>query len=85
MQKFTAPISQMQRVGTDGPAKPRGSVRVVDTRTTTVDLSKYDEKLETLASPYSSDRGTNRQKLKKQDNRSQYSKAKERSVRRSNA
>ena len=77
VQKFTAPISQMQRVGTDGPAKPRGSVRVVDTRTTTVDLSKYDEKLETLASPYSSDRGTNRQKLKKQDNRSQYSKAKE--------
>ncbi len=77
VQKFTAPISQMQRVGTDGPAKPRGSVRVVDTRTTTVDLSKYDEKLETLASPYSSDRGTNRQKLKKQDNRSQYSKAKD--------
>lgn len=77
VQKFTAPISQQQRIGTDGPAKPRGSVRVVDTRTTTVDLSKYDEKLETLASPYSSDRGTNRQKLKKQDNRSQYSKAKE--------
>ena len=77
VQKFTAPISQIQRVGMDGPAKPRGSVRVVDTRTTTVDLSKYDEKLETLASPYSSDHGTNRQKLKKQDNRSQYSKAKD--------
>ncbi len=77
VQKFTAPISQMQRVGTDGPAKPRGSVRVVDTRTTTVDLSKYDEKLETLASPYNSDHGTNRQKLKKQDNRSQYSKARD--------
>ena len=78
VQKFTAPISQMQRVAaTDGPAKPRGSVRVVDTRTTTVDLSRYDEKLETLAGGYGNDRSTNRQKLKKQDTRGQYSKAKD--------
>ena len=77
VQKFTAPISQMQRVAvTDGPAKPRGSVRVVDTRTTTVDLSRYDEKLETLAGGYG-DRSVSRQKLKKQDTRGQYSKAKD--------
>ena len=78
VQKFTAPISQMQRVSSgDGPAKPRGSVRVVDTRTTEVDLSKYDEKLDVLAGSYGSDNSSNRQKLKKQDTRSQYSKAKD--------
>ena len=78
VQKFTAPISQMQRVSTsDGPAKPRGSVRVVDTRTTEVDLSRYDEKLDVLAGSYGSDNGSNRQKLKKQDTRGQYSKAKD--------
>ena len=78
VQKFTAPISQMQRVSSnDGPAKPRGSVRVVDTRTTEVDLSKYDEKLDVLAGSYGSDNSSNRQKLKKQDTRGQYSKAKD--------
>ncbi len=78
VQKFTAPISQMQRVSSgDGPAKPRGSVRVVDTRTTEVDLSRYDEKLDVLAGSYGSDNSSNRQKLKKQDTRNQYSKAKD--------
>ena len=77
VQKFTAPISQMQRTSSDGPAKPRGSVRVVDTRTSEVDLSKYDEKLDVLAGNYGSDAGQSRQKLKKQDNRSQYNKAKD--------
>ncbi|MBQ7660660.1 MAG: translation initiation factor IF-2 [Clostridia bacterium] len=76
VQKFTAPISQQQRVASTGPAKPRGSVRVVDTRTSDVDLSRYDEKLEVLSQGYGSD-GSNRQKLKKQDTRSQYNKAKE--------
>ncbi len=78
VQKFTAPISQMQRTSSnDGPAKPRGSVRVVDTRTSEVDLSKYDEKLDVLAGNYGSDNAQSRQKLKKQDTRGQYSKAKD--------
>ena len=77
VQKFTAPISQMQRTASEGPAKPRGSVRVVDTRTTEVDLSKYDEKLDVLAGGYSSDNSQSRQKLKKQDTRNQYNKAKD--------
>ena len=78
VQKFTAPISQMQRTSSsDGPAKPRGSVRVVDTRTSEVDLSKYDEKLDVLAGSYGSDNSSNRQKLKKQDTRNQYGKAKD--------
>jgi len=78
VQKFTAPISQMQRTSSnDGPAKPRGSVRVVDTRTSEVDLSKYDEKLDVLAGSYGSDHSQSRQKLKKQDTRGQYSKAKD--------
>ena len=77
VQKFTAPISQMQRTTSDGPAKPRGSVRVVDTRSTEVDLSKYDEKLDVLAGNYGSDNASNRQKLKKQDTRNQYNKAKD--------
>ncbi|MBQ9857941.1 MAG: translation initiation factor IF-2 N-terminal domain-containing protein, partial [Oscillospiraceae bacterium] len=77
VQKFTAPISQMQRTASEGPAKPRGSVRVVDTRTTEVDLSKYDEKLDVLAGSYGSDNSSNRQKLKKQDTRNQYNKAKD--------
>ncbi len=77
VQKFTAPISQMQRTASEGPAKPRGSVRVVDTRSSEVDLSKYDEKLDVLAGNYGSDNSSNRQKLKKQDTRNQYNKAKD--------
>ena len=77
IQKFTAPISQMQRTASEGPAKPRGSVRVVDTRTSEVDLSKYDEKLDVLAGNYGSDNSQSRQKLKKQDTRNQYNKAKD--------
>lgn len=45
----------------------KAGVRVVDTRTTSVDLAKYDEKLEKYSSdvPYESQK----QKLKKQNNR----------------
>lgn len=43
--------------------------RVVDTRTTVVDLSRYDERLERFGSS-SGDLSPQRQKLKKQDNRS---------------
>ena len=46
-----------------------GSTRIVDMRTSSVDLSKYDEKLDTFV-PYSqtSDKQSNKQKLKKQNN-----------------
>ena len=49
-----------------------GKVRVVDTRSSSVDLSKYDERLER----YQPDRdyGRNVQKLKKQNNKGQYQK-----------
>ncbi|MBP5210133.1 MAG: translation initiation factor IF-2 [Clostridia bacterium] len=44
--------------------------RVVDTRTSNVDLSRYDERLDRFTTPVS-DYSPQRQKLKKQDNRSQ--------------
>ncbi len=40
--------------------------RVIDTRSSDVDLSKYDEKLETFVDPSSSDEKAGRQKVKKQ-------------------
>ena len=46
-----------------------GGTRVVDTRTTTVDLSKYDDKLDTFAPDAISDKQSNKQKLKKQNTR----------------
>ena len=46
-----------------------GSTRVVDTRTSTVDLSKYDDKLDNFAPDAMSDRQSNKQKLKKQNTR----------------
>ena len=46
-----------------------GTTRVVDTRTSTVDLSKYDDKLDTFAPDAMSDRQSNKQKLKKQNTR----------------
>lgn len=49
--------------------------RVVDTRTTEVDLSRYDERLDRFGT--ASDKSSNRQKLKKQDNRSQGKSAKD--------
>jgi len=48
--------------------KRTGTVRVVDTRTTAVDLSKYDERLENFHTNIDSDQST-KQKLKKQDRR----------------
>ncbi|MFA5562399.1 MAG: translation initiation factor IF-2 [Eubacteriales bacterium] len=50
--------------------------RIVDTRTTTVDLSKYDERLYNFATG-NTDNQSKRQKLKKQDTRSQGKSAKE--------
>ena len=54
-----------------------GATRVVDTRTSDVDLSKYDESLDHLTSPYDSYGGSSKQKLKKQNNRDAYSSKKE--------
>ena len=48
--------------------KRTGQTRVVDTRTTSVDLSKYDERLESF-SPEVDDSKSNKQKLKKQNQR----------------
>ena len=50
--------------------------RVVDTRTTHVDLSKYDDRLNNFI-PGAADLRGERQKLKKQDNRNSYGKGRE--------
>ena len=49
--------------------KRTGNTRVIDTRTTSVDLSKYDERLDKFAPDAFSDSSTNKQKLKKQNTR----------------
>ncbi len=54
-----------------------GATRVVDTRTSNVDLSKYDDNLDHLTSHYDSFGGSNKQKLKKQNNRDAFSSKKE--------
>ncbi len=54
-----------------------GATRVVDTRTSNVDLSKYDDNLDHLTSPYDSYGGSSKQKLKKQNNRDAYSSKKD--------
>ncbi len=50
-------------------AAPTAKTRVVDTRTTNVDLSKYDEKVYNYVPSHVSETSVSRQKLKKQDNR----------------
>ncbi|MBO5052117.1 MAG: translation initiation factor IF-2, partial [Clostridia bacterium] len=50
--------------------------RVVDTRTTNVDLSKYDDRLNNFI-PGAADLRGERQKLKKQDNRNNFNKGRE--------
>ncbi len=52
-------------------------VRIVDTRTTQVDLSRYDERIDSRYAGGQSDYQTSRQKLKKQDTRSQGKSAKD--------
>ena len=51
--------------GGDGNAKPRGATRVVDTRTSNVDLSKYDERLDNFVPDSVKDVRGGNQKLKK--------------------
>ena len=50
-------------------AKNTGESRIVDMRTTTVDLDKYDERLENLAADTGVDGRAQKQKLKKQNTR----------------
>ena len=50
-------------------AKNTGESRIVDMRTTTVDLDKYDERLENLAADTGMDTRAQKQKLKKQNTR----------------
>ena len=57
--------------------KRTGTVRVVDTRTSSVNLSKYDEKLDRFVSDKSVDDHSTKQKLKKQNNRDRYGKKSE--------
>ena len=57
--------------------KRTGAVRVVDTRTSSVNLSKYDEKLDRFVSDKSVDNQSTKQKLKKQNNRDRYGKKSE--------
>ncbi|MBR7101430.1 MAG: translation initiation factor IF-2 [Clostridia bacterium] len=52
--------------------KKTGATRVVDTRVSSVDLSKYDEKLDSFGSY--DNYGSNKQKLKKQNNKDAYGK-----------
>ena len=46
-----------------------GATRVIDTRATSVDLSKYDEKLDNFVHDSHSENASTKQKLKKQNNR----------------
>ena len=54
-----------------------GATRVVDTRTSDVDLSKYDDNLDHLTSAYDHIGGNNKQKLKKQNNKDAFSSKKD--------
>jgi len=54
---------------TNGGLGRRVNTRVVDTRTSSVDLSKYDEKLENFVSDSANSYGGEKQKLKKQNSR----------------
>ena len=54
-----------------------GETKVVDTRISDVDLSKYDEKFDSYAASHESYGNGGKQKLKKQNNRDNYSSKKE--------
>ncbi len=70
------PIVRGQTPKGSSGASQRGGTRVVDTRSSSVDLSKYDERLDSFVSEAQNVRA-DRQKLKKQDNRNPYKKGKE--------
>ena len=51
------------------PSAHVGKTRVVDTRSVDIDLSRYDEKLNTFVQENRDQYGSNKTKLKKQNNR----------------
>ncbi len=66
---------QPQATSYSKPTATGGSTRVVDTRgSDNVNLAKYDEKLDTFVPETAKDMNGAKQKLKKQNNRSQYDK-----------
>jgi len=66
--RMPIPPQPKPRVETGVEKKRTGNTRVVDTRTTNVDLSKYDERLENFGTGVD-DSQSNKQKLKKQNQR----------------
>ena len=67
---------QTPKGGVSSPSQ-RGATRVVDTRSASVDLSKYDERLENFVPDAQKDMRGDKQKLKKQNNRDPYRKNKD--------
>ena len=67
--RMPIPPQPKPKIETGVEKKRTGNVRVIDTRTTSVDLSKYDERLENFSTGIENDQQTNKQKLKKQNNR----------------
>ena len=68
IEKFKPqPIVRSQTVKGDEAPKQRGATRVVDMRAGTVDLSKYDERLDTFVPDSMGDVRGGNQKLKKQN------------------
>ncbi len=68
--KTIIPTTPVANPGSGEYVAPKApKTRVVDTRTTTVDLSKYDEKIDNKYTSGMSDIRAERQKFKKQDNR----------------
>ena len=63
------PIVRSQTVKGDGSPKQRGAAIVVDTRGSSVDLSKYDEKLDSFVPDSVSDMRGGMQRVKKQSGR----------------
>ncbi len=66
--RMPIPPQPKPKIETGVEKKRTGTVRVVDTRTTSVDLSKYDERLENFQTNIDGDQ-SNKQKLKKQNTR----------------
>ncbi len=70
LDRMPIPPQPKPKVETGVEKKRTGTTRVVDTRTSNVDLSKYDERLETFGSSAGVDENqSNKQKLKKQNQR----------------
>jgi len=68
LDRMPIPPQPKPKVETGVEKKRTGNTRVVDTRTTNVDLSKYDERLENFGSGVDESQ-SNKQKLKKQNQR----------------